>query len=100
MAFRELDSPTATRDFSRRDFVRTTVGSGFAAAVLPVGAQTVRTDSTGLAAGSDAAKRSQVVVYPNTPHAFYADYRPSYRKDAADDGWRRCVAWFKDHGVA
>ncbi len=44
--------------------------------------------------------RSEIVIYPDTPHAFHADYRPSYRKAAADDGWRRCVAWFKANGVA
>jgi len=53
-----------------------------------------------LAQGSAAAKRSEFVVYPDAPHAFHADYRPSYKKDAADDGWRRCVAWFKANGVA
>ncbi len=52
-----------------------------------------------LAAGSAAAKRSEIVVYAEAPHAFNADYRPSYRKDAADDGWRRCLAWFRTHGV-
>ncbi|HEX7436163.1 MAG TPA: dienelactone hydrolase family protein, partial [Caldimonas sp.] len=51
MALLELDSLTPTRDFSRRDFVRTAVGSGFAAAVLPVAAQTIKTDSTGLTVG-------------------------------------------------
>ncbi len=44
--------------------------------------------------------RSELVLYPDTPHAFHADYRPSYRKDAADDGWKRCLAWFKANGVA
>jgi carboxymethylenebutenolidase len=44
--------------------------------------------------------RSEFVVYPDTPHAFHADYRPSYRKAAAEDGWARCLAWFKKHGVA
>lgn len=39
-------------------------------------------------------------IYPNAGHAFYADYRPSYVKDAADDGWQRLQAWFKQHGVA
>jgi len=39
--------------------------------------------------------KSAYVIYPDTPHAFYADYRPSYRKDAADDGWKRATAWFK-----
>jgi carboxymethylenebutenolidase len=43
---------------------------------------------------------SEIVLYPGAPHAFYADYRPSYRKDAADDGWKRMQAWFKQHGVA
>lgn len=41
--------------------------------------------------------RSQFVVYPDTPHAFHADYRPSYRKDAAEDGWKRLTAWFEQH---
>jgi carboxymethylenebutenolidase len=53
-----------------------------------------------LASGSAAAKKSEFVVYPEAPHAFNADYRPSYRKDAADDGWKRCLAWFKANGVA
>lgn len=53
-----------------------------------------------LAGGNAAAKASQFVVYPEAPHAFHADYRPSYRKDAAEDGWQRCLAWFKAHGVA
>lgn len=42
---------------------------------------------------------STIIVYPDTPHAFYADYRASYRKEAAEDGWRRLLAWFKEHGV-
>ena len=53
-----------------------------------------------LAKGNAASKASQFVVYPDTPHAFHADYRPTYRKAAADDGWQRCLAWFKTHGVA
>ena len=50
-----------------------------------------------LASGSAAAKASEFVVYPDTPHAFHADYRPSYRKAAADDGWQRCISWFKNN---
>jgi carboxymethylenebutenolidase len=50
--------------------------------------------------GSPAAKRSRFHVYPDAPHAFHADYRPSYRKDAADDGWKRCLDWFQAHGAA
>ena len=55
---------------------------------------------TALAAGSAAAKQSKFVVYPDAPHAFHADYRPSYRKAAADDGWQRCLDWFKANGLA
>jgi carboxymethylenebutenolidase len=43
---------------------------------------------------------SEIVVYPDAPHGFYADYRPSYTKAAADDGWKRALAWFKQHGAA
>ena len=50
--------------------------------------------------GNAAAKASEFVVYPDAPHAFHADYRPSYRKEAADDGFKRAMAWFKTHGVA
>ena len=53
-----------------------------------------------LATGSAAAKKSEFVIYPDAPHAFHADYRPSFRKEAAEDGWKRCVAWFKANGVA
>ncbi len=60
---------------------------------------TVEKMKVALAAGSPAAKKSEFVVYPDAPHAFHADYRPSYRKDAADDGWKRCLAWFKTQGV-
>jgi carboxymethylenebutenolidase len=47
-----------------------------------------------------AGKPGEIVVYPDAPHAFYADYRPSYRKDPAEDGWKRLQAWFKKYGVA
>lgn len=47
-----------------------------------------------------ANKPSEIVVYPDTPHGFYADYRPTYRKEAADDGWKRLQEWFKKNGVA
>ena len=46
-----------------------------------------------------AGKKHEFVVYPDTPHAFHADYRPSYRKEAAEDGWKRALAWFKANGV-
>jgi len=44
--------------------------------------------------------KSEIVVYPDTPHAFHADYRPSYRKAAADDAWAKLTAWLKANGVA
>jgi carboxymethylenebutenolidase len=42
---------------------------------------------------------SNIVVYDGAPHAFYADYRPSYRKEAAEDGWKRMQDWFTKYGV-
>ena len=50
--------------------------------------------------GSAAAQASEFVVYPDAPHAFHADYRPSFRKEAAEDGWKRALAWLRQHGVA
>jgi carboxymethylenebutenolidase len=44
--------------------------------------------------GSKAARLSQIEVYDQAPHAFHADYRPSYRKEDAEDGWQRMLAWF------
>jgi carboxymethylenebutenolidase len=61
---------------------------------------TVEQMKAALAQGNAASRASQFVVYPGAPHAFHADYRSSYRKDAAEDGWKRCLAWFKQHGVA
>ena len=52
-----------------------------------------------LASGSAAARASQFVVYPDAPHAFHADYRPSYRQGPAEDGWTQALAWFKAQGV-
>lgn len=49
-------------------------------------------------AGKD--RESIIRVYEGMPHAFHADYRPSYRKEAAEDGWKRMLAWLKQHGVS
>jgi carboxymethylenebutenolidase len=46
-----------------------------------------------------AGKTAEFKVYPGAPHGFHADYRPSYRKDAAEDGWKEMTAWFKKYGV-
>jgi len=52
------------------------------------------------AACKAANKTCEIVIYPDTPHGFNADYRPSYRPEAAKDGWAKMMAWFKDHGAA
>lgn len=44
--------------------------------------------------------KSEIIVYPEADHGFHADYRPSYNKQAAEDGWQRLLAWFKKHGAA
>ncbi len=61
--------------------------------------ETVDSMRAALRQGSAAARSSQIHVYPDAPHAFHADYRPSYRKEAAEDGWARCLAWLKANGV-
>jgi carboxymethylenebutenolidase len=43
--------------------------------------------------------KSQIHVYADAGHAFHADYRPTYRKAEAEDGWQRLQAWFKQHGL-
>jgi len=52
------------------------------------------------AACKAANKTCEIVIYPDTPHGFNADYRPSYRAEQAKEGWTKMLAWFKDHGVA
>ena len=47
----------------------------------------------------DCSTKSELVVYPDAPHAFHADYRPSYRQSEAEDGWERLLTWFKSNGV-
>ena len=51
------------------------------------------------ASDNPASRASQIHVYPNAPHAFHADYRPSYREVEALDGWQRLQDWFKTHGL-
>lgn len=48
----------------------------------------------------EANKPSEIVLYPDTPHGFNADYRPTYRQMPAEDGWKRMLEWFKTNGVA
>ncbi|HTN75603.1 MAG TPA: dienelactone hydrolase family protein [Pirellulaceae bacterium] len=49
---------------------------------------------------ADAKQKSEIELYADTPHGFHADYRPSYRKDKAEDGWKKLLAWFKANGVS
>lgn len=46
-----------------------------------------------------AGSKSDIILYPDTPHGFHADYRPSYRPEQAKDAWGRLQKWFKEHGV-
>jgi carboxymethylenebutenolidase len=52
------------------------------------------------AACKAAEKPCEIIVHPGAPHAFHADDRPSYRPEAAEDGWARRLAWFRTYGVA
>ena len=48
----------------------------------------------------DAGSKSEIILYPDTPHGFHADYRETYRKEQAQDGWKRLQEWFKKYGAA
>jgi carboxymethylenebutenolidase len=48
----------------------------------------------------EAKQPSEIIVYPDTPHGFHADYRMTYRKKEAEDGWKKALEWFKKNGVA
>jgi len=63
-------------------------------------AATVADMQKALAAGGAPSKKSEIKLYPQAGHAFFADYRPSYRKEAAEDGWNKLLAWMKANGVA
>ena len=60
----------------------------------------MRTALANAAPTNPAAKACRFEVYPDAPHAFHADYRASYREGPAKDGWEKCIAWFKQNGVA
>jgi carboxymethylenebutenolidase len=60
----------------------------------------MRTALANVASKNPAAKASRFEIYPDAPHAFHADYRATYREGPAKDGWEKCVAWFKQNGVA
>jgi carboxymethylenebutenolidase len=63
---------------------------------IPV--DTVQQQAQALAASSNAsAKASSIHIYPDAGHAFFADYRPSYHQESAEDGWKRLNDWLKTH---
>ena len=65
---------------------------------IPV--DTVQQQTQALAASSNpSAKASSIHIYPEAGHAFFADYRPSFHKESAEDGWKRALDWFKSHHV-
>jgi len=70
---------------------------GGADSAIPV--ESIERMKLALTANTGAGAQSQFIVYPDAPHAFHADYRPNYREQAAQDGWKRCVAWLKANGV-
>ena len=72
----------------------------YGAADTGIPLDTVERMKAALAVGSPAARASEFQVYADAPHAFHADYRPSFRKEAAEDGWQRCLGWIRKHGVA
>lgn len=71
----------------------------YAGADAGIPTATVAQMQAALKTGSRAAQASRFVLYPNVPHAFHADYRPSYRKEAAEAGWAEMLAHFKASGV-
>ena len=69
----------------------------YGAADTGIPAESVEKMQAALAA---AGSRSKIHLYPDTPHAFYADYRPSYRQVEAEDGWKRCLEWLAANDAA
>lgn len=72
----------------------------YGAADTGIPLDTVQRMKAALAAGSPAARSSEFQIYADAPHAFHADYRATYRQQAAEDGWQRCMGWMRRHGVA
>jgi carboxymethylenebutenolidase len=43
-------------------------------------------------------KHSEIIIYPDAGHGFFADYRPSYNAEAAKAGWQQCLTWLRENG--
>jgi carboxymethylenebutenolidase len=91
-------TPTQPIDLMR-DLHAPTLGL-YGGADTGIPAEHVELMRAALQSRSDAAQDSIIHVFPDVPHAFHADYRPSYRKEAAQDGWARMLAWFRQYGAA
>ena len=97
----KLIAPVAPRLALKRIAARAAIAqmATYGAADTGIPLDTVEAMKKALAAGSPAARQSGFVVYPEAPHAFHADYRPSFRAEPAQDGWNRALAWFRQHGA-
>jgi carboxymethylenebutenolidase len=49
-----------------------------------------------LAASGGASK---IIVYPDSGHGFFGDYRPDYNRADAEASWSATTGWLKEHGV-
>ncbi len=92
--------PTPTHPIDWADKIKAPVLGLYGGADTGIPLDSVDKMKAALAQGPAAAKASEFVVYPEAPHAFHADYRGSFRKPAAEDGWQRLLAWLKRQGVA
>lgn len=93
----EFESLVPDQSFSRRDLIVASLGAGLDAGIPRDAVEAMERRLK--AADNPNSKASEIIVYDNAPHAFNADYRPSYRKQEAEDGWRRMQDWLKKHGV-
>jgi len=98
-----LDSPrTATTPIQPVDVaaqIRCPVLGLYGGADAGIPLASVQAMETALARNAGPGAGSRIVVYPDAPHAFHADYRPGYRAEAARDGWQRCLQWLATHGA-
>lgn len=93
----EATANTPTHPVDVTDQIKAPVLGLYGGADQGIPVETVERMRAGLRA---FVKPGEIIVYPDAPHAFNADYRPSYRKEVAEDAWKKMLAWFKKHGVA
>lgn len=91
----EVNANNPTHPYDVADKLAAPVLGLYGGADTGIPQSTVDEMQTRLGFGSDAAKASKFIVYPGAPHAFHADYRPSYRAAEAQDAWQKAIAWFR-----